>query len=324
VSGNFCTTAVSGRINPGPWLPSHAIGCGADTFMGLNINEVKFLLGAKAQVVDFTSMVMIGRQRLYLNRNSLRSTLAAFGIHKTPAEVEQLFSEQQGYAEPFFKLLGAKEPGSIDASAYEGASQVWDMNQPVPETLKDKFSLVLDGGSLEHVFNFPTAIKNCMEMVRVGGQVINITPGNNYLGHGFYQFSPELFFRIYNEANGFKLEKLVLFETAPLARWYAVRDPELMGKRVEARTRRQTLLIVQARRTAIKPLFSLTPQQSDYSVIWRGSGAGGPAGKSGGPAPQAPLATRIIMKLPYGLKKPFWQLKEWWQPKMNPEGFEEI
>ena len=109
-----------------------------------------------------------------------------------------------GYAEEFLKRLGAKETISIDASAYEGASLVHDMNLPIGDDLKRRFSVVIDGGTLEHVFNFPVAIKNCMQMVDVGGHFFVHTMANNFMGHGFYQFSPELFYRVFSPENGFR------------------------------------------------------------------------------------------------------------------------
>ena len=55
---------------------------------------------------------------------------------------------------------------------------------------------MIDSGSLEHVFNISQALRNCLEMVESGGHFISIGPANNAMGHGFYQFSPELYFRI--------------------------------------------------------------------------------------------------------------------------------
>ncbi|MDR1149764.1 MAG: class I SAM-dependent methyltransferase, partial [Spirochaetaceae bacterium] len=85
-----------------------------------------------------------------------------------------------------FKHFGAVTVDSIDYSDYEGASIVHDMNLPVPGHLKEKYDCVWDGGALEHVFNYPTAIKNCMDMVKIGGHLILETPCNNQCGHGFY------------------------------------------------------------------------------------------------------------------------------------------
>ena len=89
----------------------------------------------------------------------------------------------------------------MDFSAYEGAAILHDLNEPVGDELKEKFTFVLDGGTLEHIFNFPVAITGAMEMVAVGGHLAIVTGGNNFFGHGFYQFSPELFFRAFNLEN---------------------------------------------------------------------------------------------------------------------------
>ncbi|GHV03646.1 hypothetical protein AGMMS50229_03290 [Campylobacterota bacterium] len=42
-----------------------------------------------------------------------------------------------------------------------------------------------------------------MELVKTGGHLILGTPIDNYYGHGFYQFSPELFFSLLDRDNGF-------------------------------------------------------------------------------------------------------------------------
>ncbi len=289
--------------------------------MGLNVNDIKFLLWSEKRGVNFTKVMTIGRQRLCLDVSSMQAALSMFGINESKDKVKAIFSDQKGYAEPFFKLMGARETDSIDASAYEGASNVLDMNQPVKEDLKGRFTVVIDGGSLEHVFNFPTAIRNCMEMVQCDGHFIGIVPCNNYMGHGFYQFSPELFFRIFTEPNGFKMEKMVLYESAPQARWYGVCDPEEIGRRAEVRTRRNTLLIILARRIAMKPLFTAMPQQSDYAALWQERKADG---KTGLNIPPLSAAARIRMRMPFALKKACWNLKEWAQPKIKSEAFKEI
>ena len=103
-------------------------------------------------------------------------------------------------------------------------------------------------GTLEHIFNFPQSIKNCMEMVRVGGHFVGITVANNLMGHGFYQFSPELYYRVLSAENGFQIEAMWLAETPKGAQWYRVADPQSVGYRVELTNSRSTYLIVVARR----------------------------------------------------------------------------
>lgn len=107
----------------------------------------------------------------------------------------------------------------MDASKYEGASVVQDLNQPVPDSLKERFDAIFDGGTLEHVFNIPAALKNCMEMTKVGGRFYMHTCANNLCGHGFYQFSPELFYRVFSEQNGFEVERMVIHPLGPYGQW---------------------------------------------------------------------------------------------------------
>jgi len=236
--------------------------------MGLDINGTQFLLHAKAQGADFSRTAMIGRQGLYLKPADFRALLARFGVAWSDEVIAQVFTETQGYAEALLRRLGAEEAHSVDYSSYEGATHVHDMNTPVPAAWKEQYSLVVDGGSLEHVFNFPAAIRNCMEMVRAGGHYLGMTPANNFLGHGFYQFSPELFFRIFTPQNGFELTRVIAVEDTLRARWYEVSDPAKVGKRVMLMNRRPTTLLVMAKRTEVRPLFENPPQQSDYATLW--------------------------------------------------------
>jgi len=69
-------------------------------------------------------------------------------------QIREIISRENRYSEPFLKTLGAGEIDTFDASDYEGASQVWDMNLPISEDFKEKYSLMIDSGSLEHIFNF--------------------------------------------------------------------------------------------------------------------------------------------------------------------------
>jgi hypothetical protein len=172
------------------------------------------------------------------------------------------------YAEPLLRFLGSEKVRSFDASAYEGATDVHDFNTPIPREHYQQFDLVLDGGSLEHVFFATTALRNCMEMVAVGGHFIAMSPANNYFGHGFYQFSPEFYFRSLTAENGFELQRVSVFEGHQDPVWHDVLDPAIAKRRVGARTRRPTTIAVLARRVADVPMFTHVPQESDYASMW--------------------------------------------------------
>ena len=239
--------------------------------MGLDLNAVQFLLRAHRQGVSFESVLTIGRLKLDVFPTALLELLRRRGLPVEPFP-EQL--PQTVYAEPFFRCLGAKNVCSLDASDYEGASFIHDLNQPIPAEWRERFDVVCDGGTLEHVFNFPVALRNCMEMVRADGHLFLDAPGNNWFGHGFYQFSPELFYRALSEGNGYEVVEMIAHAAGPQARWYRVADPTAVQSRVELISYTLIHLLVCARRNRIVELFRQMPQQSDYTVLWRDATAG--------------------------------------------------
>lgn len=236
--------------------------------MGFDTNGVRFLLTARASGVNFERSAMIGRQKMHVLPQALSALLGQFGFDDGENLAQNALSKDKRFAEPFLHLLGATDVVSFDASDYECASCVHDMNEAIPEEYKAKYSVVIDGGSLEHIFNFPVAVKNCMEMIEVGGYYLGITPANNFMGHGFYQFSPELYYRVFSPDNGFVTERIIIFEDVPDAQWVQLTDPDVLGKRVEMINSKPAYMLIQARRVKEKEIFRNAPQQSDYSAHW--------------------------------------------------------
>jgi hypothetical protein len=237
--------------------------------MGLDYNGVKFLLYAKSVGVDFSETATIGRQYLYIDPTELKDILSKFNYQVDDRYLELIFKENSGYAETLFRYIGAKNLYSFDRSSYENATYLHDMNCIIPECHKDKYDVVIDGGALEHIFNFPVAIKNCMEMVKIGGHYLGMTIGNNFMGHGFYQFSPELFFRIFTKENGYEIVNLFALETATGSQWFSVKDPNQLKQRVTLVNQSPLYIFVIAKKIAAVEIFKNVPQQSDYATIWQ-------------------------------------------------------
>ena len=252
--------------------------------MSIDANLARFLLEGQAEGVSFRRTATIGRLGFDLRPRFLQNLLPAFKIVPQPDTMQRLTEACNGYAEPFLSFLGAEQIVSVDASSYEGASLVHDMNEPVPSHLKNRFDAVVDGGSLEHIFNFPVAIRNCMEMVSVGGHFVTATPANNYPGHGFYQFSAELFFRVFSAENGYSVERAIICERDS-GRWFQAVDPARLQRRGFFTNCASTLLLVQARRLREAPIFAKRPQQSDYEMLWQRS-------QDGPPSSQTPSSAR--------------------------------
>jgi SAM-dependent methyltransferase len=165
----------------------------------------------------------------------------------------------------------------LDASDYEGATVLHDLTRPLPPELMQRFDAVIDGGTLEHIFDVPAALRSYMGMLRVGGSLFLSAPANNLCGHGFYQFSPELMHRVFTPERGFSAERVALVEAVypgielrPARRVTAVVDPDAIGDRVTLTGRRPVMLVLEARKLKhYDDPFAEAPQQSDYAARWR-------------------------------------------------------
>lgn len=240
--------------------------------MGILLDEARLLLQAKNTGVEFGEVLTLGRQQLFFDPREFVPVLRSARVSKEVIERFAGLAQNGAVADPLFEALGSRRIQAMDVSGYEGATIRHDLNQPVNPELHERFDVVIDGGTLEHVFNFPLAIRNAMEVVKVGGSLILLTPANNLFGHGFYQFSPELFFNALSPQNGYEVVRMVAVELSPAHRKYEVMDPSAVKSRVVLRNSWPVQLFVHARRTAVVPIFATTPQQTDYVRLWQSRG----------------------------------------------------
>jgi len=236
--------------------------------MGIDAHGAAWLLDRARSGVKFDRTLMIGRQNFFVGRREWQRVLAG-ARQPLPAAWSALDCFHGAHAEPFFSALGATTVNSLDATNYEGADRLHDLNQPIPADWRETYDVVFDGGSLEHVFQFPTALLNCLQLVKPGGHFIAYTPANNYFGHGFYQFSPELWWRALNQTVGFQIEKMVAVEFGWRVRMFEVSDPAKVGGRVSLLNRAYVLLFVCARKIGPTPDTFGPVMQSDYSTTWQ-------------------------------------------------------
>jgi hypothetical protein len=181
--------------------------------------------------------------------------------------LETIYNEK--YADALLKYLGANEVHCFDYSDYQGATHIHDFNQIIPEKYFGQYTAIIDGGALEHIFNFPIAIENCMQIIKVGGHYLGFSPTNNFMGHGFYQFSPELYFRIFCQENGFRIEHMICLEGTETTKWFRVVDPRDVKTRVGLTSFHPVLLGILAAKSANGPIFSTPPIESTYVSKWK-------------------------------------------------------
>jgi hypothetical protein len=234
--------------------------------VGISKSDCSFLFHSKTCGVNFRKTLTLGRLRLYASEKEIQSCVEKYN-HTGSVINKEIFKDE--YSEPLFSILGAETIDSIDYSDYQKATIIQDLNLPIGPAYYNQFTCIVDGGTMEHIFNFPSAIKSCMMALQTGGHYIGISPCNNQMGHGFYQFSPELYYRIFSEENGFVIKQMLVTPlNTPQAEWYEAVDPKTINSRAELVNDTPLSLMFIAEKTAEKNIFSSMPQQSDYSRTW--------------------------------------------------------
>jgi SAM-dependent methyltransferase len=249
--------------------------------MGINYCDAVMYWQAKQRGIRFDRLLTLGHQTLALHpsevaffRDEYRKAFDSLSV--TPLDHYRWRDYAGGFLRDF---LNASSITVLDASSYEGADTIHDMNTPVPDAWHGRYDAVIDSGSLEHIFNFPVAIANLANMLKVGGTIFITTPANNLMGHGFYQFSPELMFRIFSEANGFAVHKVMLVEASyPSVELsenhtvFEVVDPEQVRERVGLISKKPVMMMVEAKKIDDAQMFAAPPLQSDYVTMWASAG----------------------------------------------------
>ncbi len=159
-------------------------------------------------------VVMIGRQTVYFTPEGILDLLRLHGIslsHVSSSDVELDRSTQNrlpGYEgarlitdAALFRLLGVPSVLALDHSDYEGAEIIHDLTKPLPNELKARADFIVDGSTLDNVFNPALALKSLAELLRPGGRLLST---NVYSNHGApYTILTPLWYLDYFVMNGF-------------------------------------------------------------------------------------------------------------------------
>ena len=216
----------------------------------------------------------------FVSRHGVNGRVATLGeqsLSFDPEEAGRLFSVCRRADDPelwcraacarFFALLGFTATESIDIDGSEGATHLLDLNLPeTPPALVSRFDLVLNAGTLEHVFHVPNALAQISRMLTEGGVAVHVSPCNNWVDHGFYQFNPTLMFDYYSAAGFECLESMLLgFTPERPDDWFvSCAWPGLLGGGLAATLDERLYLHLFAARRGANIDFHPVPIQSIY------------------------------------------------------------
>jgi SAM-dependent methyltransferase len=232
-----------------------------EVIMGIDLTGLRALNFARRVCeFDFTNTVTLGRHEIHFWKQEFEALRGHFDF----AYDDTL--ALGGFCEPLLQKLGAENITSIDASAFEGASFIHDFNRPVPESLYDRFDTFLDFGTIEHIFNVAQVIENIANMVKPGGRILVATNSNGFPAHGLFQYSPEFFYSVFSERNGFRDTSIFLVDASSPKLWHLIRRPAALKRRSEIPFEKQMSILVFS--TKIHRVDTFNVMQSDYEDTW--------------------------------------------------------
>jgi hypothetical protein len=169
--------------------------------------------------IDYTGCDVIFRSFNYVKNKTNLLTLGRQEINIQSYLVDQFleinnFSNLKGkytwgFCEQFFIELGFKNVDSLDNSSYEGATIIYNMNNPVPSHFK-KYDYILDVGTIEYLYNLSQVCENIINLLNIDGVYVSITPKNVLSGQGIYQFTPEFYLSFFSKRYGMEVQALYL------------------------------------------------------------------------------------------------------------------
>ena len=136
------------------------------------------------------------------------------------------------------------------------ADLIHDLNVPIAESLHERFDVLLDIGTIEHVFDTRQVLITYLSLVRVGGLLCIHAPVSGYCWHGLHTFHPTVIRDALSE-NGCQIR----YESFSDVRGTDIESSHLQG--------RDAIVWLVAEK--VRPFNEFQPpQQSGWSDIYAG------------------------------------------------------
>jgi SAM-dependent methyltransferase len=234
--------------------------------LGIGRAAIALLLEEAAARPFSGKIATLGRQTIGATSVEIKAQFDRFGI--LPQQAMAVTDPDDNI---LFRMMGFTSVESLDYSDFENATHIVDLNRDgLPRELVGKFDVVLESGTIEHVFHVPNALKNALSLVKEGGRIIFLSPSSNYVDHGFYMFSPTLFMD-YLLTNGLSIETCYFIRVSlnSRKRWqaYAYERDSFRKFSIGALDSRPYMIFAVATKTRGSTTDKV-PQQNFYMNQW--------------------------------------------------------
>jgi len=159
----------------------------------------------------------LGTQDVWANEDDVSRTLKSEGVVPRPftarpttsALFARLAKEDARlaryiHARSLFEMLGFPDYVDLDNSDRDSTTLLHDLNAPLPSSLLERFDLVADFGTGEHIFRFDNVLASVAAAAKAGGVIVHSLPLPclHWAQHGYYCFNPDVLWDFYTK-NGF-------------------------------------------------------------------------------------------------------------------------
>lgn len=174
--------------------------------MGIAPGMARLLLDESIKNPFSGSILQLGRQSIYFSPMQLEGWAGSHGVKlQIPAHANNPMNDVQ-----FFRALGFDRVHSLDIKSADNSDFIHDLNQDIPRHLHGIYDLVLDGGTMEHIFDTTAVLRNIHRLLKVNGRIVHGSPCNNHrIDEGYHLFSPSFLWDFY-EANGYRIDTCYL------------------------------------------------------------------------------------------------------------------
>src|SRR5262245_37054452 len=139
--------------------------------MGIELRVAEAIVGEHAWRPIAGDVFLLGRQTMHFTPAEAMDAIAATGLPIPEIEFRpdtHTRAASSGFIrdDDFFRLLGVPRVKAIDVSDYEGAEIICDLTAPIQPALEGIADFILDGSTLDNVFDPATALKNIARMLK--------------------------------------------------------------------------------------------------------------------------------------------------------------
>ncbi|MEC8044359.1 MAG: hypothetical protein VX130_07190 [Verrucomicrobiota bacterium] len=229
----------------------------------------------KTKLLPKDRLLVLGQQDALIDPLELKRIIKKYSLNLSEKAYQLYFLHQKN--KDHYKanmiiyrdVLGFNQVFIQDVSDYEGADILFDLNEPAPSELMSSFDLILDCGTIEHIFDVKQVFSNLFSMIRLHGIIIHFSPFNIWPEHGFYCYNPTLFKSIYIK-NYFKINELSIYSIKDEKDWNFIRyEPSIMNPDNSDYWKQKMGIFCVAKKVQ-KESSLIVPQQEIYeSKLWK-------------------------------------------------------